>query len=920
MFTNREEKMLFTRGRYHLLHLDPDPCAQSKVNKYILSLGNPIRITNATTIEEAKRAMDNSIDCIISEYFIDDENCLEFLLSVQNKYNIPIIIHTNQGNEELAERAFNTGVDGYLVKKNEDEISLLLQQVNNLIDKKRATDLYAKISQNTTDALCITDGATILMINQSLLDLLEADSKDEIYLKQYHKWIHPDDLPLVQVNQTGDTLTPIQFRIITKTNQTKTVEASLSHIKYRGKQVTLSVIRDLSDRIELQNKLHKQGELLTNILESTVDGIVILDTDFKIRTVNPSFLKMSNKSETDYIGKHLTIAFPHLNNTSRLDEYIRVRETGTPFNYESKTENGPYLNILGYRIPDGLVISVSDITERINYHNQLESILIQSRLLSEAKSIEEIASISVSGLQQVIGAELISFQTVEEDHLWTVLTHPYTTPLKMPLDGKGITVKAANSKQPVLVFNVEDDPDFLFWETNVKSELAVPVLIAGETVAVLNVESAELGKYTYNDQMLLEIFSEEVGLTISRLQFNRELEKYQTRLEALHEHSTLLEQTGSVEEVATQTLSIIERLFEFNTAGFMEIQETNLVEIASKGSTFVGLTLPLNGRGVTIRAINQKKTQLVLDPHNDPDYVDTGDELFVTRTELSVPIIIENVVYGVINLETDQTNAYNEYDQKIIEILSEHVSSALTRIRYYETQIRMEHIEQLDEIKIKFIQTAAHELRTPVTAIRGFIEILTDIYGSNLPEEVTDILSIVDRNAVRLTSMTNDLLDMQRIESGRMQLITQVTNLNDIIREISEELKVHTDQRQQLVELDLTNGFETHLDQDRISQVLINLIQNASKFSPNDSKIQVSSSNSNGKVIVSIKDEGIGLKSEDLEKLFKPYPDINHGNNVSSTGLGLSITKGIIDLHGGEIWVESEGLGKGSTFTFSLPL
>lgn len=240
------------------------------------------------------------------------------------------------------------------------------------------------------------------------------------------------------------------------------------------------------------------------------------------------------------------------------------------------------------------------------------------------------------------------------------------------------------------------------------------------------------------------------------------------------------------------------------------------------------------------------------------------------------------------------------------------------RVLVQQAQILQE--QELGRMKTQFISTATHEIRTPVTSILGYLELVLADSNHNLPELVIEDLNVVLRNANRLVTLTNDLLDVQRITSGRFEINREPVDLVNTLNEVVEELTPLFTEKNQVLVVEAPSELIVDLDEVRISQLLINLLRNANKFTPDEGQITVTLDSDDSHVQILFKDSGIGLSEVDMGKLFTPFPGINHGLDVSSTGLGLSIAKGIVELHGGEIWVESEGTGKGSIFHVRLPL
>ena len=287
---------------------------------------------------------------------------------------------------------------------------------------------------------------------------------------------------------------------------------------------------------------------------------------------------------------------------------------------------------------------------------------------------------------------------------------------------------------------------------------------------------------------------------------------------------------------------------------------------------------------------------------------------------LSVPIQFETKSLGVIYLG-NKPEDFDQEDYELVEVIANNLSSQLVRIQQQDQlEKQNKQLKQLDELKSRFLVTATHELRTPVTAILGYIDFMVSPHGPKLDDPIKNDLSVVLRNAKRLVVLTNDLLDIQRIETGRLQIHIEEMDIVSVFLDGVEELERLIKEKGQKLVTDIPDSLIMQGDSTRMSQVFINLIRNANKFTPEGGEVKVSISSSDSEVAVTVKDSGIGISVEDQERLFTPFPGINHGLNVSSSGLGLSICKGIVDLHGGKIWAESDGPGKGTTFTFTAPL
>jgi PAS domain S-box-containing protein len=227
--------------------------------------------------------------------------------------------------------------------------------------------------------------------------------------------------------------------------------------------------------------------------------------------------------------------------------------------------------------------------------------------------------------------------------------------------------------------------------------------------------------------------------------------------------------------------------------------------------------------------------------------------------------------------------------------------------------------KRMEKAKDNFMSAVTHELRTPLTSLKGYLELVMNESGP-LPGQIKSDLEVVKRNTDRLLSLTNDLLDIQRMSSGKLQLNLEQLDLQEVIAEAATEISPLVQARKQSLNIEapqhplLING-----DRIRLSQVLINLLSNATKFAPEGGKIHINVRDDDALLTIEVSDPGIGIKEEDLGKVFEPFAVISKPTYTKGTGLGLSIVKGLVEAHGGKTWVESPGEGRGATFTCTLP-
>jgi PAS domain S-box-containing protein len=227
---------------------------------------------------------------------------------------------------------------------------------------------------------------------------------------------------------------------------------------------------------------------------------------------------------------------------------------------------------------------------------------------------------------------------------------------------------------------------------------------------------------------------------------------------------------------------------------------------------------------------------------------------------------------------------------------------------------------RLESMRNQFATSVTHELRTPLVSINGYLDyVLSEDPGASLKDLRPD-LEIVKHNADRLLELTNDLLDIQRMESGRLQLKLETISFRDLLKHCIEEIQPMLEQKNQHLHLEIpTKHMPIRADQLRLSQALVNLLNNAVKFTPHGGNITIHVEEDDGEIQVAVHDTGIGIDRKDLDRVFEPFAAIVKPSYYKGTGLGLSLTKRLIEAHEGRIWANSPGKDRGATFTFILP-
>lgn len=226
----------------------------------------------------------------------------------------------------------------------------------------------------------------------------------------------------------------------------------------------------------------------------------------------------------------------------------------------------------------------------------------------------------------------------------------------------------------------------------------------------------------------------------------------------------------------------------------------------------------------------------------------------------------------------------------------------------------------IDQRKSEFIGTASHELRTPMTSIKGAIDLVLSGFAGEVSAEMRELLAIGQKNCERLIRLVNEILDIAKIEAGKVELKLEPMDPSIPVEDAVRAVAAFASQHGVKVVMDRQDGLPSAmLDKDRIEQVVINLLSNAIKFSPDNAEVRVRIACDGPWFQCSVIDQGCGIAEPDLPKVFGKFQQVGDSWRMGGSGLGLAIAKGLIGEHGGKIWVESE-VGRGSCFSFRIPL
>ncbi len=581
---------------------------------------------------------------------------------------------------------------------------------------------------------------------------------------------------------------------------------------------------------------------------------------------------------------------------------------------------------------------------------QTESLYKASRRLTGAANLQEMVAAVAEGipLRGINRAILVTFEydpqgemiaTVVRANWHSGVGHPPTAiGTRYPTETFG-SMNIMLSPTPVFIEDAQTDERL---DSQIKEvhrshnthAIAVLPLMSGRHLGALVLQSEEQHRFTEQDTQPFVALAGQMTVAIERQRLLDETQKHAAELEAVAQVTTATSTILERDRLLESAVHLTQRRFKlYHCHVFLFDHLTNNLGIiacgwregdtheGSHGKRLIHLT---QERSLVARAARDREPVLVNSVTTDPTWL-PNELLPETQSELAIPMVVGNELVGVFDVQSEVAGRFTEEDVRTFSTLANAIAVAVQNANLYAEQTAaVARLKELDQLKSSFLANMSHELRTPLNSIIGFTEVLLEGIDGDLTESMDNDLKVIHKNGQHLLNLINDVLDMAKIEAGRMTLTIEEFNLQEVLEEVTDITRPLADNKSLELRLDIDPKEDLTLEADRIRmrQVMINVVNNSIKFTESG-YVAISARRADELIQVVVRDTGIGIPPEQIDKIFQEFTQVDTSTTrkAGGTGLGLPISRHLVELHGGHLWAESSGIaGEGSFFYIELPI
>ncbi len=504
------------------------------------------------------------------------------------------------------------------------------------------------------------------------------------------------------------------------------------------------------------------------------------------------------------------------------------------------------------------------------------------------------------------------------------------TPAVSKVRDNGMTATVVQRGEPLIINDAHNHPLFQTEETirwGIYAIAGFPLKRGDEVIGAFTITYLHPHTFTEDEILLLNLLADQASVAVRNAALFAESQRRLRDMSALVDMAQRVTGKLKIKDVLQTTVQILRGLLNARASTITMLSEdrSELMVAAAVGVNpeYTQARMKLE-ESISGEVVRTGDLVYIRDTYSEPNFLFFSE---IVHSLLVVPLIVRGETIGTLTIDSDQPYAFSDLDIQLMMIAAAQVSIAISNAglfeeveaRAAELAVAYEELKESDRLKDELVQNVSHELRTPLTFVKGYVDLLMDGEMGLVTAEQNEALHIVAAKTDEITRLIDDIITLQRIDEGNLQL--EYVSMADLIHNSVQNHRIVAEKKGLTVKAELTdtNGL-VMMDKGRMNQVLDNLMANAMKFSPNGGTILVRMADEEDEIRVMVSDEGVGMPKEKQSRIFDRFYQIDGSSRrrFGGTGIGLAIVKRIIDAHHGKIWVESE-LNQGSTFFFTLP-
>lgn len=835
------------------------------------------------------------------------------------------------------------------------EILSMARDVTRRMEAARALreseERFRSLANATTEGVVIHENGRIVELNEVLAQMLGYEV-GELIGREIVAMVPAEAREMVAGNIARAALRPYETVFWRKDGTELIVEVSGKEIPYLGRMMRVVAVRDVTRQKRLEEAarlslLRRSREVqLTTQIAQDIAGIVDLRELYRrvVTLVQAEF------------GYYHTQLFRYDPSRQMVSLVVGVGEAGERM-LAARHGLPVGVGLVGTAVARGQAMLRSDVSNDPDWRHNPFLPLTKGELAVPIKLRDEVLGVldvqsDVAGaldendqilLEGLCGQIAVAMETARLGQEMEVqLRETAVLQRQMVQDGWSLWQRSQTGQHSFVFDPLENQTHPLLRENQSNgghaptSQLVVkPLAIRGTAIGRLDIDHDPQNPLTPEEEAFLDGISEQVAEALESARLFEQTQNALVLQERLAKELRTVSEVSTVAATIRESYNLLQSVVDLTKVSFdlyhahiFLLSDDEQELILAAGADDVGRLMReeksrinLLNRSVIAKAARTREPVIVADAAEDKDF-SLEPLLPDTRSELAVPMIVGNKLLGVLDVQSTQPHRFTDEDVLINRTLASQVAVALQNAYLYNDQVQAaERLREVDRLKTEFLASMSHELRTPLNSIIGFADVLLEGVDGELNPLMQEDVKLIRDSGEHLRTLIDDILDMSKIEAGKMELRYERIDMYQMAHDIISTATPLAKEKGLRLNLFIrADDIVVEADRTRLRQILWNTVGNGIKFTK-QGQVSLTVDQAGGDLLVEVADTGIGIRPEDVDIVFEQFRQVDGKLNreAGGTGLGMPISKNLVELHGGHIWLESE-LGKGSTFYFTIPL